>query len=132
MVTRRLGCVGTKQSITTVTLRVRAVPFQSLAKTLKCLAMRYRIFSFPCALLLLVLAGSVHADGRWRDLPPEERQELREQMREQWQNRRERAQERPYRGHGEALPPEERQRLRDEMRQQQRLYPERERRHRRD
>lgn len=132
MVTRHLGRAGTKQSITTGTLRVHALPFQSPAKALKCTAMRYRIFSLFCVLSLLVLAGSVHADGRWRDLPPEERQELREQMREQWQKRRERAQERPYRGRGEALPPEERQRLRDEMRQQQRLHPERERRHRRD
>ncbi|WP_415035397.1 hypothetical protein [Azonexus sp.] len=86
-----------------------------------------RIFTLPVALVLILLAGHVHADGRWRDLPPEERRELREQMREQWQSRREQESSRAPRGdgRGEALPPEERQRLRDEMREQQRQTPER-------
>jgi uncharacterized membrane protein len=129
MVTRRLRAVTVKQSITTRPARAGAAPFQRRAKTLKCSLMTHRILSLPVLVLLAVLTASAHADGRWRDLPPEERRELREEMREQWrQKKREREQERPQRehaAHGDGLSPEERRRLRDEMREQQRQYPER-------
>ena len=44
------------------------------------------------SLLLLSLLGSangVWAQGYWRDLPPEDRRQLRQQMREHWQQERE-------------------------------------------
>ena len=40
-----------------------------------------------CSLLLLSLLGSVggaSAQASWRDLPPEERRQMRQQMREHW------------------------------------------------
>lgn len=52
-------------------------------------------------LLLLSLFGSVGsawAQGYWRELPPDERRQMRQQMREHWR----------------ALPPEEQQRWREE------------------
>jgi len=77
-----------------------------------------RIVLLSCLLLsLLGVAGSALAQGRWRDLPPAERQELRRQMREHWQ------QDAQYRQQGDAprwrdLQPDDRQRLRQEMREQ--------------
>lgn len=70
----------------------------------------------PC---LIALAGQAVAQAPWRDLPPEERRQMREQMREHW------VQERALRGEGAVRPgrdlaPEERQRLRAEMREQRR------------
>jgi hypothetical protein len=71
-------------------------------------------------ILLTLSAGHTLADEQRRDLPPEERRELRKQMREHW--------EREYRGqhprsgekpvHWRDQPPEERRRLREEMREQ--------------
>ncbi len=71
-------------------------------------------------ILLALSVGDTLAGEQWRELPPEERRELRKQMREHWQ--------REYRGqrpdgaekpvHWRDLPPEERRRLRDEMREQ--------------
>lgn len=82
-----------------------------------------------CSLLLLSLLGPVAAwaQAYWRDLPPEERRQMREQMREHWRQehdfrhevvRREalRAAEPPPRWRD--LPLEDRRRLRDEMREQ--------------
>lgn len=86
--------------------------------------------------------------GEWRQLPPEERRQMREQMRDHWQQQpreerdawRERAREHWREREGDArrdwreapggsdggrreafrqLPPEERQRLREEMRYRQ-------------
>ncbi len=71
------------------------------------------------AFLLLSLfgsAGSVWAEGRWRELPPEERRHMRQQMRDHWQCEREfRREEAPPRWRD--VPKEERRRLRDEMRE---------------
>jgi hypothetical protein len=83
---------------------------------------------FALSLLLLSLLGSVGgawAQGYWRDLPPEERRQMRQQMREHWQ------QEREFRREDGAprwrdVPQEDRRRLRDEMREQ-RAWQERER-----
>lgn len=86
--------------------------------------MKHRRFAFLLILLALTGSGAAWAQGRWRDLPPEERRQMREQMREHWQQRE-------YRRDGEPpremlreaprwrdLPPEDRRRLRDEMREQ--------------
>lgn len=81
-------------------------------------AMKNRLI--PSLLLLLSLLGSngsVWAQTSWRDLPPEERREMRQQMRQHWQeerNIRRDEGERRWRD----VPPEDRRRLRDEMRQQ--------------
>lgn len=65
--------------------------------------------------LLLLLAGGAYAQGYWRDVPPEDRREMRQQMRDHWR------QEREFRRDDGAprwrdMPAEDRQRLRDEMR----------------
>lgn len=71
-----------------------------------------------CCFLLAVVSGGLWAQPHWRDLPPEERRQLRQQMREHWQQETGGAA-------GEAmprwrdLPPEERRRLRNEMRERQ-------------
>ncbi len=71
-------------------------------------------------LLLLTLFGSAAtalADGRWRELPPEERQEIRQQMREQW-HRKNTEPQRFYNNDKRDLSVDERRRLREEMREQ--------------
>ena len=77
----------------------------------------------PCLVLSLLLlsllgsAGSVWAQGGWRDLPPDERRQMRQQMREHWQQEREiRRDEGAPRWRD--VPQEDRRRLRDEMREQ--------------
>lgn len=80
-----------------------------------------KIHLVPCLLLLLSLlgssAGSAWAQASWRDLPPEDRREMRQQMREHWQqDRNMRREEGPRRW--QEVPPEDRRRLRDEMREQ--------------
>jgi len=71
-------------------------------------------------LLLLSLSGSVGnawAQARWRDLPPDERRQMRQQMREHWQQEREiRRDDGPRRW--SEVPPEDRRRMREEMREQ--------------
>jgi hypothetical protein len=81
------------------------------------------------SLLLLSLFGSagVWAQGYWRELPPDERRQMRQQMREHWQ------QERNYRRDEGAprwrdVPPEDRRRLREDMREQRAWQDQRERR----
>lgn len=76
------------------------------------------------SLLLLSLLGSIGAASAqvyWRDLPPDERRQMRQQMREHWQQERElrrdaRHDEGPARWR--EVPMEDRRRLRDEMREQ--------------
>jgi hypothetical protein len=74
------------------------------------------------SLLLLSLLGSAggvwaQQGGYWRDLPPDERRQMRQQMREHWQQEREfRHEENSPRWRD--VPQEDRQRLRDEMREQ--------------
>ena len=77
---------------------------------------------FALSLLLLSLLGSAggvwaQQGGYWRDLPPDERRQMRQQMREHWQQEREfRHEENSPRWRD--VPQEDRQRLRDEMREQ--------------
>lgn len=76
-------------------------------------------------LSLLCSAAGAWAQPPWRDLPPEERRQMRQQMREHWQQDRElrreefRRDEPPPRWRD--LPMEDRRRLRDEMREQRDL-----------
>lgn len=76
-----------------------------------------------CSLLLLSLVGSMGgawAQAAWRDLPPDERRQMRQQMREHWQQEREiRREEPPPRWRD--IPQEDRRRLRDDMREQRDL-----------
>lgn len=77
-----------------------------------------------CSLLFLSLLGPVGSvsaqQGYWRDLPPDERRQMRQQMREHWQQEREiRRDEPPPRWRD--IPPEDRRRLRDDMREQRGL-----------
>lgn len=72
-------------------------------------------------LICLVAAPPGWAHGPWRDLPREDRQQMRQQMREHWQQERA-----TMRDEGAPrwrdLPDEDRRRLRDEMRGQ-RAWP---------
>lgn len=97
--------------------------------------MRIRVNGWMRWLLSVSVFGvlaSAQADerGRWSNLPPEQRQEMRDQMREHWRQmppeRREWAREHFHeqRERWQQLPPEQRQRLRDEMHEQRR-YDER-------
>jgi len=72
-----------------------------------------------CLLLaLLCLTGSagLRAQPGWRDLPPEERRQMRQQMREHWQQDAGQMPSEPS-PRWRDLPPEERRRLRNEMRE---------------
>lgn len=80
-------------------------------------AMKRRLALSLLLLSLLGAAGGVWAQGAWRDLPPDERRQLRQQMREHWQQDREiRRDEGAPRWRD--VPQEDRRRLRDEMREQ--------------
>ncbi|MBS1142742.1 MAG: hypothetical protein H6R14_148 [Proteobacteria bacterium] len=73
------------------------------------------------SLLLLSLlgpVGGVWAQGYWRDLPPDERRQMRQQMREHWQQERELRREDGVAPRWRDLPVEDRRRLRDDMREQ--------------
>ena len=89
-------------------------------------AMKRRILL--ATLLLLSLSGpvgSVWAQAHWRDLPPDERRQMRQQMREHWQQERElRRDEEPRRWSD--VPPEDRRRMREEIREQRAGSAERE------
>lgn len=65
----------------------------------------------------LGLAGDLLAQGRWRDVPPAERQQMRQQMREHWQREGSFRQDNPQ-PRWRDVPPEDRRRLREEMRDQ--------------
>lgn len=77
-----------------------------------------------CSLLLLSLlgsAGGAWAQAYWRDLPPDQRREMRQQMREHWQQEREFRREDGAPPRWRDIPPEDRRRLRDDMREQRGL-----------
>lgn len=86
-----------------------------------------RRFIFHIAVLLSLLGplSGVWAQGRWQDLPPDERRQLRQQMREHWQQmppedrqrfRQERQERIERRDAFQQMAPEDRSRLRDELR----------------
>lgn len=81
-----------------------------------------RCLTFLILLLgLLGATGGVWAQGYWRDLPPDERRQMRQQMREHWQQEREvRRDEGASRWRD--MPQEDRRRLRDDLREQ-RAWP---------
>src|SRR5574343_1245692 len=65
-------------------------------------------------LSLLMPAAGVWAQGFWRDLPPEDRRQMRQQMREQWQQEREIRREEGGPPRWRDLPPEDRRQLRED------------------
>ena len=86
---------------------------------------------FASSLLLLLSlfgsTGSAWSQAYWRELPPEDRREMRQQMREHWRQERN---IRPEDGgrRWQDVPPEDRRRLREDMREQGRWHEHRERR----
>lgn len=89
---------------------------------IKLFAMNSRLLLSLLLAGLLLPSGSAWARDDWRDLPADDRQELRQQMREQWQRQNFQPQREPRDMAVPAwreFPPEERQRLRDELREQQ-------------
>lgn len=71
-------------------------------------------------LIFLSLLGPVAgawAQGGWRNLPPEERRQMRQQMRDHWQQEGELRREEGM-PRWRDVPPEDRRRMRDEMREQ--------------
>jgi len=80
-------------------------------------------------LLLLLLLGlsssldSVWAQARWRDLPAEDRRQMRQQMREHWQQEREFRHEDGGPRRWNEVPPEDRRRMREEIREQRGWQP---------
>jgi hypothetical protein len=82
--------------------------------------MKSRILSSLLLFLLVFSAGKAWSHERWRELPPEERRELRQQMREHWQREDAGPQQSVI---DEATPrkrdlsPDERRRLREELRE---------------
>ena len=75
-------------------------------------------FLLLCLGLMGPLVGTwaqVPAPGRWRELPPEERRQMRQQMREHWQQEGAQRPEPPQRWRD--LPQEDRRQMREEMRE---------------
>lgn len=81
------------------------------------IAMKRRIF--PVMLLLLSLSGvgAAHAQAQWRELPPEDRRQMRQQMRDHWQQEREMRRDEPPIRRWQEVPNEDRRRLRDDLRE---------------
>ena len=76
----------------------------------------------PALILLFCLfgmAGNTWAESARRDLPPDERRQMRQQMRQHWQQDREVRREEGGRRWQE-VPPEDRRRLREDMREEMR------------
>lgn len=88
----------------------------------KPVAMKRSILLLTLLASLLGTVTGVRAQGYWRDVPPEERRQMRQQMREHWQQLppdRQHAlrEERRERREGfQQMPPEDRMRLRDDIR----------------
>ncbi len=90
--------------------------------------MKRRVALSVLLLSLLGSAGGVWAQqGYWRELPPDERRQIRQEMREHWQQEREiRQQEGAPRWRD--VPPDERRELRQQIREQRGWAEQRERR----
>ena len=90
--------------------------------------MKRRVALSVLLLSLLGSAGGVWAQqGYWRELPPDERRQIRQEMREHWQQEREiRQQEGAPRWRD--VPPDERRELRQQIREQRGWPEQRERR----
>lgn len=90
-------------------------------------AIKRRLALSLSLLCLLGTAGGALAQGYWRDMPPDERRQMRQEMREQWRQEREFRRE-MRRDEGVSrwrdVPQEDRRRLRDELREQ-RAWPDR-------
>ncbi len=82
------------------------------------IAMKRLLLSLLLLSSLCGLAGEVSAQPSWRDLPPDERRQMRQQMREHWQ------QDRELRRHDDGerrwrdVPAEDRRQMREEIREQ--------------
>ena len=88
--------------------------------------MKRRILLATLLLLgLLGPLGGVRAEGQWRDLPPEERRQMRQQMRDHWQQDREFRRDEGGARRWQDVPPDDRRRMREDMREQ-RAWQERE------
>lgn len=84
--------------------------------------------SLPVSFLLLVLlasGGDVRAEGGWRNMPADDRRQMRQDMRDHWQQERHYRQEEGDRRWG-SVPPEDRRRMREEIRDQRAPRAERE------
>lgn len=79
--------------------------------------MKRRLFPLLLLFGLLGPAGDLLAQGRWRDVPPEERRQMRQEMREHWQQGGSFRQDIPP-PRWRDMPPEDRRRMREEMREQ--------------
>lgn len=62
--------------------------------------------------------GNAWAQAHWRDLPPDERRQMRQQMRDHWQQERDLRREEGGGRRWQEVPPEDRRRLREDMREQ--------------
>ena len=74
----------------------------------------------PALILLLCLCGTAvntWAQASWRNLPPDERRQIRQQMLEHWQQDRDVRRDEGGR-RWQDVPPEDRRRLREDMREQ--------------
>ena len=80
--------------------------------------MKRRLSRLLLLLSLLMPVTGVWAQGFWRELPPEERRQMRQQMREQWQQDREIRREEGAPPRWRDLPPEDRRQLREDIREQ--------------
>ncbi len=81
-----------------------------------CRRMNRRIF-LSLLIASLLASSPAWAQAHWRDLPPDERRQMRQQMREHWQQEREMRRDDNPAGRWRDVPPEDRQRLREEMRE---------------
>lgn len=81
--------------------------------------MKRHLVLLLCLSGLLAPLGNGWAQSRWRDLPPEERQQMRQQMRDHWQQEQAaRNDDMAQHARWRDLPPEDRRRMREEMREQ--------------
>lgn len=76
---------------------------------------------FLLVLLLLGVGGHAFGQGRWHELPPDERRQMRQEMREHWQRDRELRREEGGGRRWQDVPADERRQMRQEMREQRQL-----------